>query len=87
MQKNTQHTLLKMIETWCAIVNKGNKVGAIIMDLSKVFDTLNHNFLLSKLKAYGFNKNAIAFTQSYFTNKHQQAKVGYKFRVVIYMAT
>ena len=38
---NTQHALLKML-------NKGNKVGAIIMDLSKEIDTLNHNLLFCK---------------------------------------
>ena len=56
---------------------KGNKVGVIIMDLSKAFDTLNHNLLLCKLKAYGFNKNALTFIQSYFTNR--RTKVGDKF--------
>ena len=54
---NIQHAFLKMIETWRAMRNKTNKVGAIIMDLSKAFDMLNHNLLLCKLKAYGFNKN------------------------------
>ena len=78
-KRNTQHALLKMIETWRAILNKGNKVGAIIMDLSKAFDTLNHNLLLCKLKAYGFNKNALTFIQSYFRNRHQRTKVGDKF--------
>ena len=52
-----------MIETWRAVLNKGNKVGAIVMDLSKAFDTLNHNLLLCKLKAYGFNKNALTILQ------------------------
>ena len=76
---NTQHALLKVIETWRAMLNKSNKVGAIIMDLSKAFDTLNHNLLLCKLKAYGFNKNALTFIQSYFTNRYQRKKVGDKF--------
>ena len=75
---NTQHDLLKMIETWRAILNKGNKIGAIIMDLSKSFDKLNHNLLPCKLKAYGFNKNALTFIQSNFTNRHQRTKVGDK---------
>ena len=58
---NAQYALLKMIETWRAMLNKGNKVGPIIMDLSKAFDMLNHNLLLCKLKAYDFNKNALTF--------------------------
>ena len=76
---NIQHASLKIIETWRAVLSKGNKVGVIIMDLSKAFDTLNHKLLLCKLKAYGFNKNALAFIQSYFTNRHQRTKVGDKF--------
>ena len=46
-----------MIETWLSMVSKVNKVGAIVMDLSKAFDTLNHNLLLCRLKAYGFDTN------------------------------
>ena len=58
------------------MVNKSNKFGAIIIIFSKVFDLLNHNVLLCKLKAYGFNKIASIFIQNYFTNKHQQTQVG-----------
>ena len=59
---NTQHTLLKMINTWCAILNKDNKVMATITDLTEAIDTLNQNVFLCKLKAYGFNKNVLTFT-------------------------
>ena len=76
---NKQHSLIKMIETWCSILNKGNKVGAIVMELSKILDTLNHNLLLCKLKTYGFEKNTLTFVQSYFFNRHQRTKVGDKF--------
>ena len=37
--RNTQHTLLKMIETRRSKLTCGNKIGALIMDLSKAFDT------------------------------------------------
>ena len=66
-----------MIETWRAMLNKSNKVGATTMDLSKAFDTLNHNLLLCK--AFCFDKNAFTINQSYFTNRHQRTKVGDKF--------
>ena len=49
------------------------------MDLSKAFDTLNHNLLLCKLKAYGFNKNALPSIQSYFKIRYQRTKVRDKF--------
>ena len=34
---NTQHALLKMIETWRSKLNCRNKIGALIIDLSKIF--------------------------------------------------
>ena len=77
--KHNTQPLLRIFQTWGAMLNKGKKLGVIIMDLSKAFDTLNHNLLLCKLKAYGFKKNALTFTQSYFTNRHQRIKVGDKF--------
>ena len=58
---NTQNSLLRMIESRKAKFNNGSKVGVIIMDLSKVFDSLNHDLLLTKLEAYGLDYNAVSF--------------------------
>ena len=76
---NTQHALLKMIETWRPNLNCGNKIGALTMDLSKVFDTINQDLFLSKLKAYGFNENSVLFIRSYLTNRYQRTKIGSTF--------
>ena len=46
---NNPYALLRMIESWRALQNKDQEFGAIIMDLSKLFDTLNHKRLLRKL--------------------------------------
>ena len=49
------------------------------MDLSKAFDTLNHNLLLAKLNAYGFSFNAIKFVQSYLSERFQRVNINNNF--------
>ena len=72
---NTQNSLLRMIESWKVRLNNGSKVGVIIMDLSKVFENLNHKLLLAKLKAYGLDSNLVTFMKSYLTNRPQHCKI------------
>ena len=43
---NTQHSLLKKLESFKEALDKGNSVSAIFMDLSKAFDMLNHDLLI-----------------------------------------
>ena len=56
-----QNALLAMIEKWKTILNKKLKVGALFMDLSKVFDILDYSLLLAKLSASGFDNNSFSF--------------------------
>ena len=35
------------------------------MDLSKTFDTINHDLLVAKLYAYGFNNGSLELLYSY----------------------
>ena len=49
------------------------------MDLSKAFDTINHDLLLAKLKAYGFSKQALSFMCSYLKNRRQRVQTNNKF--------
>ena len=69
---NTQNSLLRMIESWKVRLNNGSKVGVIIMDLSKAFDSLNHELLLAKLKAYGLDSSSVTFMKNYLTNRLQR---------------
>ena len=76
---NTQNSFLRMIEFWKAKLNNGSKVGVIIMDLSKAFDSLNHDLLSAKLKAYGIDNNAVSFMRSCLTNRLQLCKINNSF--------
>ena len=71
----TQHALLKMIETLKTKLNMSHKVGVIYMDLSKAFDSLNHELLIAKLKCYGLDQHAVEFFRSYLSNRYQCCKV------------
>ena len=49
-------------------------------DLSKAFDTLNHELLIAKLSAYGFNNQSLKLIRSYLTNRQQKTKINKSFR-------
>ena len=57
-----------------ALDNKKHAV-AILIDLSKAFDCINHELLIAKLDAYGFDKNALKFIHSYLTGRKQRTNV------------
>ena len=76
---NTQNSLFRMIESWKVRLNNGSKVGVIIMDLSKAFDSLNHKLLITKLKAYGLDSNSVTFMKDYLTNRLQRCKINNSF--------
>ena len=57
----TQHSLVIMLERWKQSIDKGEYISVMYMNLSKAFDTINHNLLLAELGAYGFIKKGFEF--------------------------
>ena len=58
--------------------NKGY-AGAVLMDLSKAFDTINYDILTAKLHTYGFSKDALKLILSYSKHRKQRVKVNTTF--------
>ena len=49
------------------------------MDLSKEFDTINHELLIAKLHARGFAKESLMLLLSYLSNHWQRTKINTSF--------
>ena len=46
-------------------------LGDALMDLSKAFDCILHDLLISKFSTYEFNSNALKYIYTYFKNRTQ----------------
>ena len=77
---NTQQALVSpLIEKWKKILDDKGFGGAVLMDLSKAFDTLNHELLIAKLHAYGFNRDSLKLINDYLSNRWQRTKINKSF--------
>ena len=54
-------------------------LGPTLMDLSKAFDTINHELLVAKLNANGFSKEKIRLIFSYLNIRKQRVKINETF--------
>ena len=50
-----QHSLITKLEKWKSVLDKEKYVCFLFMGLSEAFDAINHDLLLTKLKANGFS--------------------------------
>ena len=71
---NAQHCLMAMIEKWRKFLDIGGHADALLTDLSKAFDCIDHELLIGKLHAYGFDNDALKFIYSYLKGKKQRTK-------------
>ena len=66
---SSQQALLLLIENWEKILDKKCFGGTVLMDPSKTFDTIKHDFLIAKLFACGFNKESLKLLHSHLSNR------------------
>lgn len=79
-KQNTQHFLLTMIESQKGQLFNDTKVGAIIMDLQKAFNSLCHYILLAKNLTFMDTATIqLSFPVScdYVSNRYQRCKMNY----------
>ena len=72
---STQQRLLVLLEKWKRSLDRGKAFGALLTDLSKAFDCLDHELLIAKLNAYGLSLPALRLIHDYLSNRKQRTKI------------
>ena len=56
-------------------IDRGKVFGALLTDLSKAFDCLNHDILIAKLNAHGFRLPALRLIHEYLSSRKQRTRI------------
>ena len=68
---STQSSLHRVFDDWLDQINDNSLTGACLLDISKCFDSINHEILQKKLEMYGINGNELIWFSSYLKNRKQ----------------
>ena len=72
---STVTALLEATDNWAFNIDRGYVNAVVFLDLKKVFDTVDHSILLSKLYLYGVKGIAYELLSSYLENRTQKCSV------------
>ena len=72
---STEYAGLEVVEKIIEQMDKGNIPLNIYLDLSKAFDTINHQILLEKLAYYGVHGKSLDLFKSYLSNRKQFVEI------------
>ena len=68
------YTILNLIANGKKYHDNNDFSAAVLIDLSKAFDTINHGLLIAKLHDYGMEKESHMFIMNYPRNRYQRTK-------------
>ena len=72
---STQTLLLHCLDKWYKALDSKKYVGVVFLDISKAFDTVNHNLLMSKLSHLGLSSSIVSWFKSYLSNRSHITRV------------
>ena len=72
---STETACLELVDKLMKNLDKGETPIGFFLDLSKAFDTLDHNILLNKLHHYGVKGIELQWFHSYLSNRTQYVEI------------
>jgi hypothetical protein len=73
--RSTVLQLLKAVDKWTEILDRGGVVDVIYCDFRKAFDTVPHKRLLELLIHYGIKDPVLSWVEDFLSNRKQQISV------------
>ena len=71
----TSHVISDVINKLQIYRDGKNLTSIILLDLSKAFDTVNHDILLKKLEKYGLRGTSLELLKNYLSNRKQVVQI------------
>ena len=68
---STEHAIIEIVDNIRFSLDNNNMTCGIFLDLTKAFDTVNHEILIGKLEHYGIRGKALELFRSYLENRKQ----------------
>ena len=69
-------TTVTLTEDWKHAIDRKELVTILSTDMSKAFDSLCHNLVIKKLKAYGFTNQSLDLIRSFLNDRYSRVKLG-----------
>ena len=72
---STSHDLIHLMNRISSAIDQRETTVGVFLDLSKAFDTLDHQILFTKLEHYGIRDVALQWIKSYFSCRQQFVQI------------
>ena len=72
---STKQCLSALLEKWKRSLDRSKVFCALLTDISKGFDCLDHDLLIAKLNGYGFSFPVLRLILDYLLNRKQRTRI------------
>ena len=84
---SAQHCLMVMLEKFKESRDKGEEFGGFFRDLSKAFNCIDHNLLVTKLSWYRITPTSLKLIFSYLINRPQGVRINNSYSKKVKLTT